>query len=244
MSSRISTSAAPTVEVVELAREFGPTKAVAGVSFSLAPGECLALFGPNGAGKTTLLRVLAGLLKPTSGSARISGIALPGGPLARSRVGLISHHTMLYEALSARENVTFSARLYGIRDARARVDDALKRMSMLERADASVRSLSRGMQQRVSIARAMVHSPQLVLADEPYSGLDESGARALTALLQELRSAGTAIIVVTHNLVEGLSLATHAAVMQRGKFVRYDAAGRVDAKSYAAKYREALAAGG
>jgi heme exporter protein A len=151
---------------------------------------------------------------------------------------------MLYEALSARENVTFSARLYGIRDARTRVDDALKRMSMLERADASVRSLSRGMQQRVSIARAMVHSPQLVLADEPYSGLDESGARALTALLQELRSAGTAIIVVTHNLVEGLSLATHAAVMQRGKFVRYDAAGRVDAKSYAAKYREALAAGG
>ena len=244
MSSKISTPAAPIVEVVELAREFGPTKAVAGVSFSLAPGECLALFGPNGAGKTTLLRVLAGLLRPTSGSARISGIALPGGPLARSRVGLISHHTMLYEALSARENVTFSARLYGIRDARARVDDALKRMSMLERADASVRSLSRGMQQRVSIARAMVHSPQLVLADEPYSGLDESGARALTALLQELRSAGTAIIVVTHNLVEGLSLATDAAVMQRGKFVRYDAAGRVDAKSYAAKYREALAAGG
>ena len=244
MSSKISTSAAPIVEVAGLTREFGSTQAVAGVSFSLAPGECLALFGPNGAGKTTLLRVLAGLLRPTSGSARISGIALPGGPLARSRIGLISHHTMLYEALSARENVSFSARLYGIRDTSARVDDALRRMSMLERADASVRSLSRGMQQRVSIARAMVHSPQLVLADEPYSGLDESGARALTALLQELRSAGTAIIVVTHNLIEGLSLATHAAVMQRGKFVRYDAAGRVDAKSYAAKYREALATGG
>ena len=244
MSSKISTSAAPIVEVAELTREFGPTQAVAGVSFTLAPGECLALFGPNGAGKTTLLRVLAGLLKPTSGSARISGMALPGGPLARSRVGLISHHTMLYDALSARENVSFSARLYGIRDAKARVEDALRRMSMLERADASVRSLSRGMQQRVSIARAMVHSPQLVLADEPYSGLDESGARALTGLLQELRSAGTAIVVVTHNLVEGLSLATHAAVMERGKFVRYDAADRVDAKTYAAKYREALSAGG
>ena len=100
------------------------------------------------------------------------------------------------------------------------------------------------MQQRVSIARAMVHSPQLVLADEPYSGLDESGARALTAVLQELRSAGTAIIVVTHNLVEGLSLATRAAVMQRGKFVRYDAADSIDANSYAATYREALAASG
>jgi heme exporter protein A len=244
MPSKISTDAAPIVEVAELTREFGPTKAVAGVTFSLGPGDCLALFGPNGAGKTTLLRLLAGLLKPTSGRARIAGIPLPDGPLARSRVGLISHHTMLYEALSARENVSFSARLYGIRDAGARVEDSLRRMSMLERADASVRSLSRGMQQRVSIARAMVHSPQLVLADEPYSGLDESGARALTAVLQELRSAGAAIIVVTHNLVEGISLATHAAVMQRGKFVRYDAASRIDARSYAATYREALATGG
>lgn len=218
--------------------------AVAGVTFSLAPGDCLAVFGPNGAGKTTLLRVLAGLLKPTSGSARLAGIALPGGALARSRVGLISHHTMLYEALSARENVRFAARIYGIRNPGGRVDDSLRRMSMLERADAPVRLLSRGMQQRVSIARAMVHSPQVVLADEPYSGLDESGARALTALLRELRSAGTAVVIVTHNLAEGLSLATHAAVMQRGKFVRYDASDRIDPAAYAATYREALAAGG
>jgi heme exporter protein A len=150
---------------------------------------------------------------------------------------------MLYEALSPRENVDFAARLYGVSDARARVEDSLRRMSMLERADAPVRSLSRGMQQRVSIARAMVHGPQLVLADEPYSGLDDSGARALTALLAELRSTGAAIIVVTHNLVEGLSLATHAAVMQRGRFIRYDAAERIDAGSYAATYREALASG-
>ena len=243
MSSTISTGAAPIVEVAELAREFGSRRAVAGVTFSLAPGECLALFGPNGAGKTTLLRVLAGLLRPTSGSARVAGIQLPGGSLARSRIGLISHHTMLYEALSPRENVSFSARLYGIRDPRARVEDSLQRMSMLERADTPIRLLSHGMQQRVSIARAMVHSPQLVLADEPYSGLDESGARALTALLQDLRSAGTAIIIVTHNLVEGLSLATHTAVMQRGKFVRYDPSAVIDPGSYATTYREAMAAG-
>jgi heme exporter protein A len=236
-------SAPPIVEVAELAREFGSRRAVAGVTFSLAPGECLALFGPNGAGKTTLLRVLAGLLRPTSGSARVAGIQLPGGPLARSRIGLISHHTMLYEALSPRENVSFTAQLYGIRDSRARVEDSLRRMSMLERADAPIRSLSRGMQQRVSIARATVHSPQLVLADEPYSGLDESGARALTAVLRDLRSAGTAIIIVTHNLVEGLSLATHTAVMQRGKFVRYDPSAAIDPGSYATTYREALAAG-
>jgi heme exporter protein A len=246
MCSANTTGAAspPIVEVAELAREFGSIRAIAGVTFSLARGECLALFGPNGAGKTTLIRVLAGLLRPTSGSARIAGIQLPGGSLARSRIGLISHHTMLYEALSPRENVSFSARLYGIRDARAGVEDSLRRMSMLERAETPIRYLSRGMQQRVSIARAMVHSPQLVLADEPYSGLDESGARALTALLQELRSGGTAIIMVTHNLVEGLSLATHAAVMQHGRFVRYDPTAVIDASSYAATYREAVTSGG
>jgi heme exporter protein A len=151
---------------------------------------------------------------------------------------------MLYAALSARENVSFAARLYGIRDPSVRVDDSLRRMSMLERADAPVRLLSRGMQQRVSIARAMVHSPQVILADEPYSGLDDSGARSLTALLRELRSTGTAIIIVTHNLAEGLSLASHAAVMQRGKFVRYEASARIDVASYAATYREAVASGG
>ncbi|MDQ6690165.1 MAG: heme ABC exporter ATP-binding protein CcmA [Gemmatimonadota bacterium] len=239
-SPTTSSGPAPVVEVAGLTRSFGPRKAVAGVTFSLVAGECLALFGPNGAGKTTLLRVLAGVLKPSSGMAKVSGITLPAGGEARSCVGLISHHTMLYDALSPRENVSFAARLYSVRDVSSRVEDSLGRMSMLDRADAPVRSLSRGMQQRVSIARAMVHSPQLVLADEPYSGLDESGARALTALLQELRSSGAAIIIVTHNLAEGLSLATHAAVMKAGRFARYDRRSEVDVASYSSTYREAL----
>lgn len=243
MPSTNSQAGPAVVEVAELTRAFGSRVAVGGVTFSLGAGECLALFGPNGAGKTTLLRVLAGLLKPTAGSARVSGIPLPGGSAARSRVGLISHHTMLYNALSPRENVSFAARLYGIRDPRERVDAVLQTMSMLERAETPVRSLSRGMQQRVSIARAMVHSPQLVLADEPYSGLDDSGARALTSLLRELLSAGTSIIIVTHNLPEGLSLATHAAVMHGGKFIRYDTTDRIDASTYSTVYREALASG-
>ena len=223
---------------------FGSVEVFRHLSLEISRGEFVAVVGPSGCGKTTLLNLFSGFLKPSSGSARLAGIPLPGGTLARSRVGLISHHTMLYEALSARENVSFAARLYGIREPRLRVDDALGRMSMLERAEAPVRLLSRGMQQRVSIARAMVHSPQVILADEPYSGLDDSGARALTALLGELRSAGTAIVIVTHNLTEGLSLATHAAVMQRGKFVRYDARDRIDPKSYAATYREAVASSG
>jgi heme ABC exporter ATP-binding subunit CcmA len=244
MSTQVITAHAPVLEAVGLSRSFGSRRAVADVSFSLAAGECLALFGPNGAGKTTLLRMLAGLIKPSAGGARIDGIAVPGGAEVRARVGLISHNTMLYAALSPRENVDFAARLYGIRDVGRRVEQALARMSILERADAPVRSLSRGMQQRVSIARAMVHAPRLVLADEPYTGLDDNGARALTGLLQELRAAGTAIAIVTHNLAEGLMLATHAAVMQRGKFVRFDARSTIDIDTYQATYREALAAGG
>jgi heme exporter protein A len=117
-------------------------------------------------------------------------------------------------------------------------------MSMLERSDAPVRSLSRGMQQRVSIARAMVHGPGLVLADEPYSGLDESGARALTELLQDLRSAGTTIIIVTHNLAEGLALASRAVVMSSGRFVRDDDRTSIDVAAYPRLYREALSARG
>ncbi|MEX2110881.1 MAG: heme ABC exporter ATP-binding protein CcmA [Gemmatimonadaceae bacterium] len=228
------------LEVAGLGRVFGARPAVANVSFSLRGGECLALFGPNGAGKTTLLRVLAGLLKPSAGTARLSGILLPGGAPARSRVGLISHQTMLYEALSARENVAFAAGLHRIRDPR-RVDAALERMSMLDRAETPIRSLSRGMQQRVSIARAMVHSPQLVLADEPYNGLDDSGARALTSLLRELRAAGTTVIVVTHNLAEGLALATHAAVMKAGTLVRFDEKPSLDIVTYSDIYRKAVA---
>jgi heme exporter protein A len=242
------TSASPAekdslLEVDQLARSFASRKAVDGVSFGLNRGECLAVFGPNGAGKTTLLRMLAGILTPSSGRATLAGIALPGGPAARARVGLISHNTMLYEALSPRENVLFAARLYGLNKPAERTEQALSRMAMLDRADTPLRSLSRGMQQRVSIARATVHAPELVLADEPYNGLDESGARALTALLHSLRDAGTGVLIVTHNIAEGLALANHAAVMNRGKFERLDSRSTIDTESYATTYRQTVAAG-
>jgi heme exporter protein A len=230
------------IEVRALERSFGARRAVAGVEFTLGPGECLALFGPNGAGKTTLLRILAGLLKPTRGTASIAGFALPGGVPVRALVGLISHNSMLYEALTARENVEFSARLHGVRDPVATADDALHRMRIHDRAETLVRSLSRGMQQRVSIARAVVHAPRVLLLDEPYSGLDESGGNALSALLGELRSAGAAMVMVTHNLGEGLAVATQAAIMREGRFARHEPRDAIDAAAYAARYREIVTA--
>ena len=228
----------PVVEADGLVRAFGGRRAVDDVSFTLGGGECLALFGPNGAGKTTLLRLLAGLLSPSSGTCRVGGTTFGDGPIARARVGLISHASMLYSALSARENVEFTARMYGLPDPERAARVALSAMRVLDRAEAPVRALSRGLQQRVSIARAIVHAPRLILCDEPYTGLDDAGSAALTEALAERRASGAALLLVTHNLGEGLALATHAAIMRRGRFVRYEQRAAVDEGSYASEYRE------
>lgn len=225
-----------------LSRTFGSRRAVDDVSLTVMPGEALALFGPNGAGKTTLLRLLAGLLKPTGGTATVSGVTLPGGPDVRRTIGVISHHTLLYDALTARENVEFAARLYGMSEASAAAERALGIMGMLERADTPVRALSRGMKQRVSIARATVHEPVVVLADEPFTGLDVAGSRALSVLLSELRRNGAALVIVTHNIADGLSLATHAAIMRHGRIVRLDKRVDIDAGRYEAQYAEMVVA--
>ncbi len=232
----------PVVRAERLTRTFGQHRAVDDVSVELAAGDCLALFGPNGAGKTTLLRMLGGLLRPTAGVAEIAGVPLPGGAEVKAKIGLVSHHTMLYEALTARENVEFAATLYGIRDVRDAAQQVLSQMNALDYADAPVKLLSRGMQQRVSIARAMVHRPAVILADEPFTGLDASGAGVLSQMFREVLDGGATLVIVTHNLDEALSLCTHAAIMRRGRFVRVDTAPIPDGASYSALYRE-LAAG-
>jgi heme exporter protein A len=227
----------PAIEAEGLVRAFGPRRVVDGVTFAVAAGECLALFGPNGAGKTTLLRMLAGLLKPTKGSALIGGVSLREGLMVRAQVGLISHHSLLYGALTARENVEFAARLYGVAAPARAAMDSLARMRVADRADTPVRRLSRGLQQRVSIARAIVHRPTVVLLDEPFTGLDEVGARALTDAISELKAHGAALVLVTHNLGEGLALGTHVAVMLAGRLVRLAPRDAVDAATFAAEYR-------
>jgi heme exporter protein A len=234
---------APAVETKGLGRRFGERWAVADVDLTLAAGECLAIFGPNGAGKTTLLRLLGGLLDPSAGTARVDGMPLPGDEHLRARVGFISHHTMLYPALTARENVEFAARLQGLRAPRAAASAALTRLRVLDRADTPVRSLSRGLQQRVSIARAFVHSPRIVLLDEPYTGLDAVGAAALSTALEDLKAAGAALMLVTHHLEEGLALANTVAVMRNGRFVGVERRDAIDVTAYTAYYRTLLRAG-
>jgi heme exporter protein A len=215
---------------------------VDGVSFSLQPGEALAVFGPNGAGKTTLLRLLAGLLRPSDGEAVVDGMRVAGSRTARARIGIISHESMLYPALSVRENVELAARLYGVSDASHAALRALDRLRVADRSSSPVRLLSRGQRQRVSIARAIVHQPQVMLLDEPFTGLDEAGASALSEALRAVRAAGAALVLVTHNITEGLSLATRAAVMHRGKFARVTETAGAEVSAFAFDYREIVTA--
>jgi heme exporter protein A len=224
------------IRAEQLSKRFGSRRAVHAIDFELGAGECMALFGPNGAGKTTLLRLLAGLIKPSDGRALVDDVALPA-PEARARIGLISHASMLYPALTALENVAFAASLYGVASTRGAAMRALERMKIADRADTPVRTLSRGMQQRVSIARAMVHDPSVVLLDEPYTGLDEIGSAALTESLVALRQRGASMVLVTHNLREGLALATHVAIMRDGAFARWEPRRAVDTDDYVDAYR-------
>lgn len=227
----------PTLEATGLTRLFGRHRAVDGVSFALGAGESLALFGPNGAGKTTLLRLLAGLLRPTSGQAIVGGSDVRAETTVRGRVGLISHQTMLYPALTALENVEFAARLHGVPSPTSAARNALEMMGIINRATSLVKTLSRGMQQRVSIARAIVHGPAVLLLDEPYTGLDANGAAALSRMLHDLRRKGASLVVVTHNVEEGLAVASHVAVMMAGRFARSQATEGLDAAGFAKEYR-------
>ena len=227
----------PVLEAQDLVRTFGRLRAVDGLNVALERGQSLALFGPNGAGKTTLLRLLAGLLRPTTGRAIIGGADIRTESSLRGRVGLISHQSMLYPALTALENVEFAARLHGVSGARTASMQALEVLGIGGRARSFVRTLSRGMQQRVSIARAIVHGPAILLLDEPYTGLDAGGAAAVSEMLHRLRADGATMVLVTHNVAEGLAVASHAGIMVAGRLVRFVSATNVDPVDFTRAYR-------
>ncbi len=227
------------VRAVGLEKSFSRRPAVRGVDFTLRRGDCLALFGPNGAGKTTLLRLIAGLLKPTAGAALLREVDVRRDHRARGAVGFVSHQSMLYPPLTALENVEFAARLAGVPSPGAAARTALASLQLSALSNIEVRKLSRGQQQRVSVARALVHDPAVLLLDEPYSGLDEGGSQALTTLLESLRDKGVTMILVTHNVAEGLALSTLAAVMLDGTLARMDTrpATGFDVAAFASSYR-------
>src|SRR5215210_1448337 len=205
---------APAIELTDVGRAYGERTALSGVTLTLEPGRTLAVFGANGAGKTTLLRILATLLRPHAGRARVLGRDLPrDGWAVRGRVGLLAHDPLLYRELSARENLCFHARLHRV--AEARVEALLDQVGLRRRADEPVRTLSRGMAQRVAICRTALHGPELLLLDEPLANLDPGAAEAVEPLIG--RNAGPARVVISHDVAHGLEEADMVLGLRAGR---------------------------
>ena len=208
----------PVLEAAGLVRDYGAVTAVREVDLSLGAGEFLTIFGPNGAGKTSLLGMLGGAMRPTRGEVRILGERLEyADPRWRRHVGIVSHRGFLYAWRTVEENLRFYGRLFGLPDLDRRIPERLDMVGLGNRARFQVRQLSHGMKQRLSLARALLHDPSVVLLDEPYTGLDPSAAAVLRGVLTELRDGQRTVVMVTHNLKEGLELATRVAIQVAGR---------------------------
>ena len=204
-----------TVHARGLTRRFGPLVALRPLDLDLNAGETIAVIGPNGAGKSTLLRMLAGLARPSGGELRIGGV-VTSRPEQRRKVGLIGHQTFLSPALTVRENLLLAARLHGLDDADERAERGVSALDLEPFADRRVAALSRGLAQRAAIARALIHDPEVVLLDEPFTGLDPSAAARLAELLGTLPAQGRTALLVTHDLARAAELASRALVLVRG----------------------------
>lgn len=206
------------IAVSGLVKRFGYKTVLRDLDFNAAPGEWIALLGHNGSGKTTFLRILAGLSRPSAGSVSVAGCALPGQNAAlRGKLGLVSHQLMLYPALTADENLRFFGRLHHLPDLNQRIEAELRRADLWSRRRDPARIFSRGMQQRLSIARALLPSPSLLLLDEPYTGLDPDSARTLDATLRQVVADGCTVIFTSHDWLRSVELASRVDVLAGGR---------------------------
>jgi heme exporter protein A len=234
----------PIIEARELTRRFGAHTALDAVDLTVREGESVAVFGPNGAGKTTLSRILTTSLKPSSGTLRIAGQDPRDHELETKRIlGVISHQTFLYDDLSGLENLIFFAGLYGVERPEERAEALLASVGLEDRAGDAVRTYSRGMQQRLSLARSLIHNPHLVFLDEPFTGLDPQAATMLRETLERLRREGRTIFMVTHNLSRGLELSHRWIVLRRGRIVGEGTSAGTNPAAFERTY-VALVAGG
>jgi heme exporter protein A len=210
----------PAVHVSKLGKTLDERAILLGIDLDIGRGEYVALIGANGAGKSTLLKILATLMPPTEGVIELFGRALTRSAVhLRARIGLIGHQPMLYRDLSARENLLFFARLYELQEPEKRCERMLRMVGLIDRANDPVKNFSRGMTQRVSIARALLHEPELILADEPFAGLDAPSIQSLEGLFSKLNSSGKTIVLVNHDIEQTLRLAERAIVLRQGKIV-------------------------
>lgn len=208
------------IEVVEIEKAFGEKRALRGVNLKIHKGEFLTLFGPNGAGKTTLLKIISTIVKPTRGRVYFEGRELTNDSLQlREKIGFVSHNSLLYDDLTAYENLVFYARMYGVENYRKRIEELLHLVGLYHRKDDVVRTFSRGMLQRLAIARAILHDPPVLLLDEPYTGLDAQAMKILDELLESLKDGNRTFIMTSHDIYKGYDHATRLAILCSGEIV-------------------------
>ena len=209
------------IEVKRLIKSYGEHYALRGIDLSVKWGDFLAVFGPNGAGKTTLINVLATLVKPSSGDATVSGFDLrEDSVMIRRQIGVVTHQTLLYDDLSAYENLRFYGKMYDVPSLTDRIRQLLAQVGLESRAHDRVRTLSRGMQQRLAIARSLIHDPPILLLDEPGTGLDQRASAMLESILSSTDNRQRAVVMTTHSLEQGLALSNRVAILKEGKIAQ------------------------
>jgi heme exporter protein A len=229
------------IEVHKLVKRFGLKTILKGLEFEAQPGEFVGLLGPNGAGKTTFLRILASLSRPNMGDVRLAGYRLPQQAAnVRRKLGVLSHQPLLYGDLTAEENLRFYGRMYNVQNYDARQKEVLELVDLSKRANDLVRTFSRGMQQRLSIARAVLHNPEILLLDEPYTGLDQDASEMLDGVLRQIASQGRTVVMTSHDLARAADLGTRFDVLSRGKIVASAAREDIPQDGLLAFYRRAL----
>ena len=230
------------ITVKKLVKRFGLKAVLKGLDFEVQPGEFVALLGPNGAGKTTFLRVLASLSRPSLGSVQVAGYRLPDEAAAvRARLGVVSHLPLLYGDLTAEENLRFYGRMYNISSLELRITEVLEMVGLDNRRRDLVRTYSRGMQQRLAIGRAVLHDPDVVLFDEPYTGLDQDASSMLDEVLKTVAAKGRTVVMTSHDLARAEELGTRFDILSRGVIAASAKRDELGNSNLLTFYKEALA---
>jgi heme exporter protein A len=229
------------IEIRGLVKRYGHIQAIRGIDLTIPTGSYTTLFGPNGAGKTTLMKILSTLTRPTLGTVAVGGRDLfEEQEEIRGTIGVISHNSFLYGSLSAQENLRFYSSLYGIEHAAERCNHLLCEVGLEKRRDDQVRTFSQGMKQRLSIARALLADPAIVLLDEPFNGLDQHAARMLQRILGELHDGKRTIMMITHNLSQGLEGTDRVLILVKGRIAHDSPVSGIDPAAFEATYFEAV----
>jgi heme exporter protein A len=230
------------IEVKKLVKRFGMKAVLRGLDFQVEAGEFVALLGPNGAGKTTFLRILASLSRPSLGQVKVAGFALPAQSAAvRQRLGVVSHLPLLYGDLTAEENLQFYGRMYNIPALTLRINEVLDLVGLVPRRRDMVRTFSRGMQQRLAIGRAVLHNPEVMLFDEPYTGLDQDASEMLDGVLKNVAAAGRTVVMTSHDLARAEDLATRFDILSRGVIAASATRSSLGNSNLLTYYKQALA---